>query len=372
MTNKATTKETITITVGSTDSLHIRIPYNLAYIQCIRQITGRRWEPQLKVWIIPYTIDAVQEFISQFDPKDVHITPELWIESEDLQCWKASRGNNNSWSKEPLQKALKLRGYSRKTIKAYSNQVERFLSSRALKDTDVTTSNVQTYCLGLLERGISHSSVNQTISALRFYCKHVLHHPTEIQYIRPKKQTKLPQVLSEREVAQLLTSVTNLKHKTILFLTYSSGLRVGEVVRLQCSNLDIERQTLIVRQGKGQKDRRTLLSNIAWEIVQEYIKEYRPQRWLFPGQSSDRHLTERSVQKVFEEARQRAGIDKKVSIHALRHSFATHLLENGTDLRYIQELLGHTSARTTQRYTHVSTKDIQRIQSPLDRLDLGD
>ncbi|MDQ0170505.1 tyrosine-type recombinase/integrase [Paenibacillus tundrae] len=134
----------------------------------------------------------------------------------------------------------------------------------------------------------------------------------------------------------------------------------------------IERQTLIVRQGKGQKDRRTLLSHLAWKIVQEYISEYKPQRWLFPGQSSDRHLTERSVQKVFEEARQHAGIMKKVSIHVLRHSFATHLLENGTDLCYIQELLGHTSARTTQRYTHVSTKNIQRIQSPLDRLDLGD
>ncbi|MEK4525283.1 tyrosine-type recombinase/integrase [Paenibacillus sp. FSL H8-0104] len=146
----------------------------------------------------------------------------------------------------------------------------------------------------------------------------------------------------------------------------------GEVVRLQCSDLDIERQTLIVRQGKGQKDRRTLLSNLAWEIVQEYIMEYRPNRWLFPGQSSDRPLTERSVQKVFEEARQRAGIVKKVSIHALRHSFATHLLENGTDLRYIQERLGHTSERTTQRYTHVSMKNIQCIQSPLDRLDLGE
>ncbi|MBP2244304.1 site-specific recombinase XerD [Paenibacillus xylanexedens] len=106
--------------------------------------------------------------------------------------------------------------------------------------------------------------------------------------------------------------------------------------------------------------------------MQEYIMEYRPNRWLFPGQSSDRHLTERSVQKVFAEARQRAGIVKKVGIHALRHSFATHLLENGTDLRYIQELLGHTSAKTTQRYTHVSTKNVQRIQSPLDRMDMGD
>ncbi|MDQ0170504.1 tyrosine-type recombinase/integrase [Paenibacillus tundrae] len=117
------------------------------------------------------------------------------------------------------------------------NQIERFLSSCQIESKAVTTSVVQTYCLDLLERGISHSSVNQTISAIRFYCKHVLHHPTEIQYVRPKKQTKLPQVLSEKEVAHLLISVTNLKHKTILFLTYSSGLRVGEVVRLRCSDL---------------------------------------------------------------------------------------------------------------------------------------
>ncbi|MCW3792952.1 tyrosine-type recombinase/integrase [Paenibacillus sp. LS1] len=371
MNEHATTTETITITKGSAELLHIYIPYNPAYIERIRRIKGRTWETKQKVWIIPYTTSAIQEFMNQFDPVDVQIAPELWVESDDLQQWKTSKGSN-AWSKESLQKALTLRGYSRKTIKAYCNQVERFLSSLALKDTDVTSSKVQTYCLGLLEQGISHSSVNQTISAIRFYCKHVLHHPTEIQYIRPKKQIKLPKVMSEKEVAQLLKSVTNLKHKTILFLTYFSGLRVGEVVRLQCSDLDIERQTLIVRQGKGQKDRRTLLSNLAWEIVQEYITEYRPNRWLFPGQSSDRHLTERSVQKVFEEARQRAGIVKKVSIHALRHSFATHLLENGTDLRYIQELLGHTSARTTQRYTHVSMKNIQRIQSPLDRLDLGE
>lgn len=179
MSEHANYEEKITITKGSTDSLHIRIPYNPAYIQRIRQITGRQWESKLKVWIIPYATAAVQEFINQFDPNDVQITPELWVENEDLQQWKASRGNNKSWSKEQLDKALKLRGYSRKTIKAYCNQVERFLSSFPLKSTDVTTSNVQTYCLGLLERGISHSSVNQTISALRFYCKHVLLQPTD-------------------------------------------------------------------------------------------------------------------------------------------------------------------------------------------------
>ncbi|SLK04401.1 Phage integrase family protein [Paenibacillus sp. RU5A] len=252
MNKYATTEKTITITKGSSELLRIHIPYNPAYIERIRRINGRTWEAKQKVWIIPYTIAALQDFMNQFDPDDVLITPELWVENENLQQWKASKANH-PWSKEPLQKPLKLRGYSRKTIKAFCNQVERFLSSFPLKDTDVTTSKIQTYCLGLLERGISHSSVNQTISALRFYCKHVLHHPTEIQFICPQKQTKLPQVLSEKEVAQLLKSVTNPKHKAILFLTYSSGLRVSEVVRLRCSDLDIERQTLIVRQGKGKR-----------------------------------------------------------------------------------------------------------------------
>lgn len=364
-------ENTIILTKGSDDKLYVQIPYNTVHIQRIRQVTGRRWEPDTKRWVIPYSDTSLQEFTKHPDARDVEISPELWVESDILRKWKL-HGEKTQWRRDELQQALKLRGYSRKTMKAYCNQIERFVTSLPQIDTEIHASHVQTYCLRLLERGVSHSSVNQTISAIRFYCKHVLLHPAEFQYIRPKKQNKLPNVMSEKEVTQLLKTVTNLKHKTILYLTYSAGLRVGEVVRLRCSDLDIERQTIIVRQGKGQKDRRTLLSHLAWEIVQKYIAEYKTDRWLFPGQSSDRHLTERSVQKVFEEARQRAGIVIKCSIHALRHSFATHLLENGTDLRYIQELLGHTSAQTTQRYTHVSTKNIQRIQSPLDRMDMGD
>lgn len=365
------TEAAIILTKGSTDTLYVQIPYNTVHIQRIRQVTGRRWESDAKRWIIPYSNASLEEFTKHFDALDVEISPELWVESDLLRSWKLS-GEQTQWKRDELQQALRLRGYSRKTMKAYCNQIERFVASLPQVKTEISESHVQTYCLSLLERGISHSSVNQTISAIRFYCKHVLHHPAEFQYIRPKKQTKLPNVLSEKEVTQLLKAVTNLKHKTILYLTYSAGLRVGEVVRLRYSDLDIERQSIIVRQGKGQKDRRTLLSNLAWNMVQKYIAAYRPDRWLFPGQSSDRHLTERSVQKVFEEARLKAGIVKKCSLHALRHSFATHLLENGTDLRYIQELLGHTSAQTTQRYTHVSTKNIQRIQSPLDRMDMGD
>nr|WP_253300456.1 tyrosine-type recombinase/integrase [Paenibacillus lautus] len=167
----------------------------------------------------------------------------------------------------------------------------------------------------------------------------------------------------------ILKALHNLKHRAILYLTYSSGLRVGEVVRLKTQDIDFERKTLRVSQGKGRKDRLTLLSETAMDIVQPYLQQEKPEKWMFPGQHPERHITERTVQKVFEQARTASGIQKKVSIHALRHSFATHLLEGGINIRFIQELLGHQSVRTTERYTHVSVKDIRRIKSPLDQLE---
>lgn len=167
---------------------------------------------------------------------------------------------------------------------------------------------------------------------------------------------------------RIIQPVVNLKHRAILFLIYSAGLRVGEVVRLRVSDLDAERGTVHIRQGKGKKDRLTLLSHVAYSLLRTYLEEEQPQVWLFPGQERGSHIRERTVQKVFEQAYRASGVAKPASVHTLRHCFATHLLENGTDLRYIQELLGHQSSRTTERYTHVSIRDISRIQSPLDRL----
>jgi len=276
------TEASIIITKDSADTLYVQIPYNTVHIQRIRQVTGRRWETDAKRWIFPYSDASLQEFTKHFDALDVEISPELWVESELLRNWKLS-GEQTQWKREELQQALKLRGYSRKTIKAYCNQIKRFVASLPQMNTEIRASHVQAYCLDLLERGISHSSVNQTISAIRFYCKHVLLHPAEFQYIRPKKQSKLPNVMSEKEVTLLLKAVTNLEHKTILCLTYSAGLRVGEVVRLRYSDLDIERQTIIKRQRKGQKDWRTLLTHLAWEIVQKYIAEYKPDVGCFWG-----------------------------------------------------------------------------------------
>lgn len=222
----------------------------------------------------------------------------------------------------------------------------------------------------ITEKQTSHSFANQAISAIKFLWINILHMPNnEIEYLpRPKKEKKLPNVLSKEEVLSLLKSVDNEKHKTILFLIYSAGLRLGEVVRLQINDIDSKRMLIKVIQGKGRKDRYTLLSDVALKQLRKYYSIYKPERWLFPGGKEGSYLTERSVQKIFERACQKAKIRSDVSVHTLRHSFATHLLESGTDLRYIQELLGHSSSKTTEIYTHVTEKKLSNIRSPLDYL----
>lgn len=187
---------------------------------------------------------------------------------------------------------------------------------------------------------------------------------------RPRKDKKLPVVLSKEEVAKIISSVDNIKHRAILMLVYSAGLRVGEVVRLKPEDIDSKRMLIHIKGSKGRKDRYTLLSEKTLEVLRAYWKKYKPEKWLFGGAREGRYLSIRSVQKIFEQACKRAGIRKEITIHGLRHSFATHLLEGGTDLRYIQELLGHKDSKTTEIYTHVSTQSLGKIKSPLDSIDL--
>ncbi len=177
-------------------------------------------------------------------------------------------------------------------------------------------------------------------------------------------------VLSQEEVAKILSSVDNVKHRAILMLVYSAGLRVGEVVKLKIEDIDSQRMLIHIKGAKGRKDRYTMLSETALKVLREYWEEYRPQKWLFEGAKEGRYLSTRTVQAIFEQAKEKAGIKKDVSVHSLRHSFATYLLEGGTDLLYIQELLGHASSKTTEIYTHVSSKTLSKIKSPLDTMNL--
>lgn len=363
------------------DQMSVKLAeFSRADVGKLRAVGGGKWDSNGKFWRFPCTEEKLRQFAECF--------PEAEIRMDGLAV-SSKLSNDEKFAQALEQKlltALKLKGYSLKTSKAYRGHVRRFLQNLAnhlemkspgtLKDEDlesaiIDSSRAKQYALLLLEQGHSPAYVNQAISALRFLAVEVVKQPSEqTKYIRPKKEKKLPYVLSEQEVLRVIQAPTNLKHRTMLYLAYASGLRVSEVVRLKITDIDPERGILRVRQGKGKKDRHTLLSQTAWDMIKKYVEAERlsTSLWLFPGQHPGSHLHERSLQKVFKEALQTSGVLKQVGIHVLRHSFATHLLENGTDLRYIQELLGHANPSTTERYTHVSTKNLKRIQSPLDRI----
>ena len=270
---------------------------------------------------------------------------------------------------EVLRKELTLRNYSPRTVKAYRSCLRSFVKYFAPRHPrDLTQTDVREYLLHLIgEKNLAAATVNQVFNALRFLYVELYKMPFTIGNIpRPKKEKQLPVVLSQEEVVKILDAVENLKHKTLLMLIYSAGLRVGEAVRLKIEDIDSQRRLIYLKGAKGKKDRYTILSDVALGSLRKYYKEYKPKDYLFEGAEGRRHLSERSVQNVFGRAVKVAGIRKQVTVHSLRHSFATHLLESGVDLRYIQELLGHSSSKTTEIYTHVSQKTLGKIVSPLD------
>lgn len=218
-------------------------------------------------------------------------------------------------------------------------------------------------------KNISASYQNQSINAIKFYLEHVLGHDRQFfQLERPRKGKRLPQILSMEEVRSILKACDNVKHKAILTTIYSAGLRMGEAMALKIGDVDSDHMRIWVRGGKGDKDRITVLSPHLLTVLRTYFLQYRPQEYLFEGPNGGPYSAS-SVRKVLQRAVAKAGIAKEIKPHTLRHSFATHLLEHGTNLRYIQTLLGHTSAKTTEIYTHVSSKNLEDIKSPLDYME---
>jgi site-specific recombinase XerD len=270
---------------------------------------------------------------------------------------------------EILREYLVRKGYSNQTIKSYVNHLNTFfIYSNNKSDIE----SVNKYLLYLLEeKECNHSYCNQAINAIKSYLR-IMNISSEIDLIkivRPKKERKLPKVLSKNEVKRMFEVTKNTKHKTELMIAYSCGLRVGEVVKLKVKDIDSERMVVLIKQGKGRKDRIGSLSEKMLVQLRIYYKEYKPQVYLFENQLKDGPISSRSLQKIFNNSKNEANIIKDVTFHSLRHSFATYLLESGVDLRYIQELLGHSSCKTIEIYTHVSTKSLLGIINPLDFLD---
>ena len=268
---------------------------------------------------------------------------------------------------------LRIRNYSEQTIASYLSAINHFANWLiAEKVTQVNDECVEKYLYHLKQsEKRSISSMKQTIASLKFIYTDILNRniPDSLQ-VRFRKEEKIPVVLSESEVAKIFNGITNLKHKAILMTIYSSGLRLNELLSLQIKDIDFDRGLITVKQGKGRKDRQSVLSQSLKKVLNQYYGEYRPKEFVFEGQKGGKYSPS-SVQAIMKKAVKKAGIKKHATVHTLRHSFATHLLENGTDIRFIQELLGHKRLETTQIYTHISKIAFERIKSPLDRLDIN-
>ena len=264
-----------------------------------------------------------------------------------------------------LEAELRARKYSPRTLSTYLYYNRLFCRTLQKIPEKIQPEDITKFLAFMeKEREYSASSINLAISAIKFFYGNILKNESISEQQRPRNDKRLPMVLSKTEISAILSMEKNPKHRLLLMLVYSSGLRVSEVVALKREHIDLARKVIYIRLGKGRKDRCTLLSEKAARFITEYCAFYGIKTWLFPGQPATRPLTIRSAQQIFDKAVRRAEIPKKISIHCLRHTFATHLLESGTDIRYIQTLLGHANLRTTERYTHVARRSVLRIQSP--------
>lgn len=270
--------------------------------------------------------------------------------------------------REQMKGDLELKGLSPNTQEIYLRQVSQFSRHFKRSPYHLGEKDIKEYLLFLIrKKKVSTSTVNQCYHALKFFYEKTLNRSWVMARVpRVKNLKQLPIVLDREEVESLFSVTKNVKHRAILMLIYSSGLRLMEAARLKVTDIDSKRMLVRIKQGKGRKDRYTILSKAALEVLREYWSQYRPTEYLFEGRFPDRPLTGRSIQRVLIKAKSRAGIKKPATVHTLRHSFATHLLEAGTDLYHIHLLLGHRSLNTTTIYLHVSRKELIRIVSPLD------
>jgi len=283
--------------------------------------------------------------------------------------WYRNRCKSNSYRyvpKEYLAK-LELKRYSLNTCKTYITQFEKFINH--YPNTDIkalSEKEIREYLQHLIRKNKSNSYINQVINSIKFYYEVVMGMPNRFYSIeRPRKKQKLPKVLSKQEILKMIERTTNIKHKCIIGLLYSAGLRRSELLHLEITDIDSQRMLIYIRNAKNNKDRYSLLSENILNDLRKYYLDWKPRKYLFEGLQGRPYSAE-SVSKIVQRARVKAGITKRVTPHMLRHSFATHLLENGTDLRYIQSLLGHSSSKTTEIYTQVALNHFRFIKNPLD------
>ena len=344
---------------------------NKELIKAIKNIPYSVWNPQNKSWSIPFA----EKFLDEIKAVAQYENLNLIYEEEEIDTTKKPKTsqydipNYRTCPEEYILKLKELR-YSDRTLKSYKGLFEEFINFYHKYELEMIDESMIIAFMRYLviERRISTSYQNMAINAIKFYYERVLGGQRKVYLIdRPRVEKKLPTVLSEQEVGEILKATENLKHKAILMVAYSAGLRLSEIINMRIKDIDSSRMQIRIEQAKGKKDRYSLLSVKLLEVLREYFIQYKPKEYLFEGGVGCVYSS-RSIQSIMQDSAQKAGIKKKVGVHTLRHSFATHLLENGTDLRYIQNLLGHESSKTTEVYTHITTKGFDQIKSPLDKL----
>lgn len=334
--------------------IFIKFDYDAAFVSEIKKWKGCHWSQTNKSWYVPDVI----EYRKQFGLELKLIGKEALKNIDSI----------NQKAFERFSSTLQLKAYSHNTIRTYCAEFASFLST--LKNHDAATLDSEKirsyllYCINHLK--LSEATIHSRINALKFYYEQVLFQDKLFLEIpRPKKPSQLPKVIAMADIKELFNKTENLKHNTMLKLCYGMGLRVSEIINMKIEDIDSKTMRVFIERAKGKKDRYANLPESILEQLRLYFTTYKPKEYLFEGQYGGQYSS-RSAQQVFKNGLAKAGIHKSVGIHSLRHSFATHLLENGTDIRFIQELLGHKDIKTTLLYTHVSDRAIRKIISPLD------
>lgn len=321
----------------------------------VKKLPDARWSNSNKCWYVPDTPQNRQRF--RLPLAGIGKEALLKIHPVNLKAY------------ERLREQMQLKALSPATVKTYSTEFAQLLYILKSHPVDtLTPERLRAYFLYCInELHLSENTLNSRINAIKFYFEKVLHREKMFFDIpRPKSPSTLPKVIDEKDIKKMLALTTNIKHRVMLGLCYGMGLRVSEIVRIKIEHIDSKRMTVLIAAAKGKKDRYVNLPQAVLLDLRAYYKEYKPKEYLFEGEAGGPYSI-RSVQAVFQTAMKRARIRKKVGIHSLRHSYATHLMEYGTDISLIQKLLGHKDLKTTQIYTHISSAQVKKVKSPLDR-----
>jgi integrase/recombinase XerD len=355
--------------------------FDKEWINEIRTFGSSYWDKSRKEFLLPWSLMTGDSLSDYFSSRGVEVKTVKPAPSEILKSYRKELGDEirsrslNEKAIEGLnlmEKHLEEVRYSKRTNESYLALLEFFFRYFNMKEPLSVTSNEISHFIHdyIITNGYSASYQNQMISAIKtFYKISGKGHINPRIFERPRRSRALPKVFSKDEVKRILNATRNIKHKLLLWMIYSCGLRRSEITNILITDLDRDRGILHIREGKGRVDRIVPISSKVWEKIDEYVDGFSPKKYLFEGQTGGRYSSE-SVYRVFKLAMQKAGIKKDVGVHSLRHSYATHLHESGLDIRYIQELLGHKSTRTTEIYTHVSRRNLVSVRSPIEDIDV--